>query len=83
MRRPWTRHRWRPAAPEPMNHTCRLPDGDTVLAPGQRRSVLFAAEARRAALAGPTMMLNRRLLTRLQGWRAAGGRAPIGPEVRR
>lgn len=84
MRRPWTRHRRRPAAPEPINHTCRPPDGGTVLAPGQHRSVdLLAAEARRTALEEPTMMLNRPLLTRGQAWRAAGGRAPIGPEVRR
>lgn len=84
MRWPWTRGRQRPAALEPINHTGPAPDGDTVLAPGQRRSVdLRADEARRTALEGPTMVLNRPLLTRGQARSAAGGPAPIVPEVRR
>lgn len=80
MRWPWSRRR---RAWEPVNHTDPIPDGDTVLPPGQhqRTADLLAAEAARRALQEPTIML-RRPLTRAQAWRAAGGGESIRPEAR-
>lgn len=82
MRWPWTPRRRR--APEPINHLGPVPDGDTILAPGQRRTAELLAEesARRAALDAPTVLLNLPLLTRGQRWRSNGGQDPILPQSR-
>lgn len=78
MRWPWTRGE-RPMEP---NHTAPVVDGDTVVAPGQRRwADLLAGQPEspvgEATVPLPTLstLAAAPLLTRAGWWRATGGRS--------
>lgn len=70
MRWPW--RRWQPT--RPTNHIEPLPDGDTVLHPGDRRSADILRAVLEEATKPSPIVAQAPLITRAQRWRTSANR---------